>query len=54
MLTFSSRLGIPDSHEVFVQDEDSGTDVGEGTDDWAQSKTMIRPPDQLDLTDAVS
>ncbi|XP_070287413.1 dynein axonemal intermediate chain 1 isoform X2 [Myotis yumanensis] len=34
------------------RDEDSGTDVGEGADDWAQSKATIRPPDQLDLTDA--
>lgn len=54
MLTFPSRAGIPDPHEAFVQDEDSGTDVGEGADDWAQSKATIRPPDQLDLTDAVS
>ncbi|ELK34276.1 Dynein intermediate chain 1, axonemal [Myotis davidii] len=44
--------GIADPHEAFVQDEDSGTDVGEGADDWAQSKATIRPPDQLDLTDA--
>lgn len=42
------------SHEVFVQDEDPGTEVGEGTDEWAQSKATVRPPDQLDLTDAVS
>lgn len=42
------------SCEVFIQDEDSGTDVGEGTDEWAQSKATVRPPDQLDLTDAVS
>lgn len=39
---------------VFVQDEDSGTDVGEGTDEWSQSKATVRPPDQLELTDAVS
>lgn len=30
------------------------TEVGEGTDEWAQSKATVRPPDQLELTDAVS
>ncbi|XP_055474620.1 dynein axonemal intermediate chain 1 isoform X2 [Psammomys obesus] len=34
------------------RDEDSGTDVGEGTDDWSQSRATVRPPDQLELTDA--
>ncbi|XP_017398466.1 dynein intermediate chain 1, axonemal isoform X5 [Cebus imitator] len=34
------------------KDEDSGTEVGEGTDEWAQSKATVRPPDQLELTDA--
>uniref|UniRef100_G1QYC4 Dynein axonemal intermediate chain 1 n=1 Tax=Nomascus leucogenys TaxID=61853 RepID=G1QYC4_NOMLE len=34
------------------RDEDSGTEVGEGTDEWAQSKAIVRPPDQLELTDA--
>ncbi|XP_044120234.1 dynein axonemal intermediate chain 1 isoform X2 [Neovison vison] len=34
------------------RDEDSGTDVGEGADEWAQSKATVRPPDQLELTDA--
>ncbi|XP_072584169.1 dynein axonemal intermediate chain 1 isoform X5 [Vulpes vulpes] len=34
------------------RDEDSGTEVGEGTDEWAQSKATVRPPDQLELTDA--
>ncbi|XP_049752184.1 dynein axonemal intermediate chain 1 isoform X6 [Elephas maximus indicus] len=34
------------------KDEDSGTDVGEGTDEWSQSKATVRPPDQLELTDA--
>lgn len=42
------------SYEVFVQDEDSATEVGEGTDEWAQSKATVRPPDQLELTEAVS
>ncbi|XP_021108637.1 dynein intermediate chain 1, axonemal isoform X2 [Heterocephalus glaber] len=34
------------------RDEDSGTEVGEGADEWTQSKATVRPPDQLDLTDA--
>ncbi|CAO2580491.1 Dynein axonemal intermediate chain 1 [Lemmus lemmus] len=34
------------------RDEDSGTDVGEGTDEWSQSRAAVRPPDQLELTDA--
>ncbi|XP_013008850.1 dynein axonemal intermediate chain 1 isoform X6 [Cavia porcellus] len=34
------------------RDDDSGTEVGEGTDEWTQSKATVRPPDQLDLTDA--
>lgn len=50
----SCRTAGWSSQEVFVQDEDSGTDVGEGADEWAQSKATVRPPDQLELTDAVS
>ncbi|XP_045418902.1 dynein axonemal intermediate chain 1 isoform X3 [Lemur catta] len=34
------------------RDEDSGTEVGEGTDEWTQSRATVRPPDQLELTDA--
>ncbi|KAK2498005.1 hypothetical protein MC885_008279 [Smutsia gigantea] len=34
------------------REEDSGTEVGEATDEWVQSKAMVRPPDQLELTDA--
>uniref|UniRef100_A0A8C4L4D5 Dynein axonemal intermediate chain 1 n=1 Tax=Equus asinus TaxID=9793 RepID=A0A8C4L4D5_EQUAS len=33
------------------RDEDSGTEVAEGADEWAQSKATVRPPDQLELTD---
>ncbi|XP_044534053.1 dynein axonemal intermediate chain 1 [Gracilinanus agilis] len=33
-------------------DEDAGPDVGEGLDEWAQSKSLLRPPDQLELTEA--
>ena len=50
----SKQVRLLFSCEVFVQDEDSGTEVGEGTDEWAQSKATVKPPDQLDLTDAVS
>ncbi|XP_072462325.1 dynein axonemal intermediate chain 1 isoform X2 [Notamacropus eugenii] len=34
------------------RDEDTGPDVGEGTDEWTQAKTLIKPPDQLELTEA--
>ncbi|XP_025077584.1 dynein intermediate chain 2, ciliary-like [Pomacea canaliculata] len=37
-----------------TRQEDDATDVGEGTDadDWTQTKTLIKPDDQLDLTEA--
>ena len=28
--------------------------MGEGADEWTQAKTLIKPADQLELTDAVS
>lgn len=37
----------------FGQDEEDGTETGEG-DEWMQGKTLIKPLDQLDLTEAVS
>ncbi|KAF5893989.1 dynein intermediate chain 1, axonemal, partial [Clarias magur] len=33
-----------------MQDEEDGTDTGDG-DDWMQGKTLVKPPDQLDLTE---
>ncbi|XP_019373608.1 PREDICTED: dynein intermediate chain 1, axonemal isoform X1 [Gavialis gangeticus] len=33
------------------RDEDASTEVGEGQDEWAQAKTLIKPPDQLELTE---
>uniref|UniRef100_A0A8C9V342 Dynein axonemal intermediate chain 1 n=1 Tax=Scleropages formosus TaxID=113540 RepID=A0A8C9V342_SCLFO len=36
----------------FCKDEDDGTEMGDGTDEWMQRKTLIKPPDQLDLTEA--
>ncbi|XP_063067026.1 dynein, axonemal, intermediate chain 1, paralog 2 [Engraulis encrasicolus] len=33
-------------------EDDHGPDVGEGTDEWSQGKTLVKPPDQLDLTEA--
>ncbi|XP_029107800.1 dynein intermediate chain 1, axonemal-like [Scleropages formosus] len=37
---------------VKKQDEDDGTEVGDGADEWMQRKTLIKPPDQVDLTEA--
>ncbi|KAG7476535.1 hypothetical protein MATL_G00083940 [Megalops atlanticus] len=34
------------------KDEDDGTEMGDGTEEWMQGKTLIKPPDQLDLTEA--
>ncbi|KAM6979625.1 dynein, axonemal, intermediate chain 1, paralog 2 [Aplochiton taeniatus] len=34
------------------KDEEDGTDAGEGGDEWSQGKTLIKPPDQLDLSEA--
>ncbi|KAM9102070.1 dynein axonemal intermediate chain 1 isoform 2-T2 [Sarcophilus harrisii] len=42
----------PTTRTTRKRDEDAGPDVGEGTDDWAQTKTLIKPPDQLELTEA--
>uniref|UniRef100_A0A8B9TWY9 Dynein axonemal intermediate chain 1 n=1 Tax=Anas platyrhynchos TaxID=8839 RepID=A0A8B9TWY9_ANAPL len=34
------------------KDEDASTDVGEGVDEWTAVKTLVKPPDQLELTEA--
>ncbi|XP_054842127.1 dynein axonemal intermediate chain 1 [Eublepharis macularius] len=34
------------------RDDEGGIELGEGADEWTQAKTLIKPPDQLDLTDA--
>ncbi|KAJ8346081.1 hypothetical protein SKAU_G00302740 [Synaphobranchus kaupii] len=34
------------------KDDDDATELGDGTDDWLQGKTPVKPPDQLDLTEA--
>ncbi|XP_039399561.1 dynein intermediate chain 1, axonemal isoform X2 [Mauremys reevesii] len=34
------------------RDEDASTEVGEGADEWTLSKTLLKPPDQLELTEA--
>lgn len=36
------------------QDEDVSTEAGEGIDECAAAKTLVKPPDQLELTEAVS
>lgn len=37
-----------------MQDEEEGVDVGEGWDEWPHGKALIKPADQLQLTEAVS
>ncbi|XP_009468864.1 PREDICTED: dynein intermediate chain 1, axonemal, partial [Nipponia nippon] len=34
------------------RDEDVSTEAGEGADEWAAAKTLVKPPDQLELTEA--
>ncbi|XP_072270091.1 dynein axonemal intermediate chain 1 [Pyxicephalus adspersus] len=36
------------------RDEDDSTDMGDGADEWMQAKTLVKPPDQLELSEAVS
>ncbi|KAM6227454.1 dynein axonemal intermediate chain 1 isoform 1-T1 [Spheniscus humboldti] len=33
------------------RDEDVSTEAGEGVDEWAAAKTLVKPPDQLELTE---
>ncbi|KAM6470912.1 dynein axonemal intermediate chain 1 isoform 2-T2 [Liasis olivaceus] len=48
-----SQTGIrPSKSTVRRRDEEGGAEVGEGADEWSQTKTLIKPPDQLELTDA--
>lgn len=28
--------------------------MGDGADEWTQAKTLVKPPDQLELSEAVS
>ncbi|XP_041915002.1 dynein, axonemal, intermediate chain 1, paralog 2 [Alosa sapidissima] len=37
---------------VFQAKTTDGPDFGDGVDDWLQGKTLVKPPDQLDLTEA--
>ncbi|XP_075703714.1 dynein axonemal intermediate chain 1 [Rhinoderma darwinii] len=34
------------------RDEDDSTDMGDGADEWTQAKTLVKPLDQLELTEA--
>ncbi|XP_031750048.1 dynein intermediate chain 1, axonemal isoform X1 [Xenopus tropicalis] len=34
------------------KDDDDSTDVGDGVEEWTQAKTLIKPRDQLELTEA--
>lgn len=35
------------------QDEEEGVDTADVLDEWAHGKSLIKPADQLELTDAV-
>ncbi|KAM7006180.1 dynein, axonemal, intermediate chain 1, paralog 2 [Tautogolabrus adspersus] len=34
------------------KDEEEGVDTGDGWDEWSHGKTLIKPPEQLELTEA--
>lgn len=34
------------------RDDDDSTDMGDGADEWMQTKTLVKPPDQLELSEA--
>ncbi|NP_001085877.1 dynein, axonemal, intermediate chain 1 L homeolog [Xenopus laevis] len=34
------------------KEEDDSTDIGDGVEEWTQAKTLIKPRDQLELTEA--
>uniref|UniRef100_A0A803TB13 Dynein axonemal intermediate chain 1 n=1 Tax=Anolis carolinensis TaxID=28377 RepID=A0A803TB13_ANOCA len=42
----------PSKTNIRRRDDDNGIEVGEGADEWTQTRTLLKPPDQLDLTDA--
>ncbi|XP_044299943.1 dynein axonemal intermediate chain 1 [Varanus komodoensis] len=48
-----SQIGLrPSKSNLRRRDEEGGVELGEGADEWTQAKTLIKPPDQLELTDA--
>ncbi|CAI5787930.1 dynein intermediate chain 1, axonemal [Podarcis lilfordi] len=42
----------PSKSTIRRRDDEGGAEVEGGADEWAQAKTLIKPPDQLELTDA--
>ncbi|CAL8336258.1 unnamed protein product [Merluccius merluccius] len=47
---------VPDGFVVvfpsgLAEDEEDGPDQGDGWDEWAQGKALLKPPDQLELTE---
>lgn len=38
---------------VMSQDEEEGVDTGDVLDEWSHGKSLNKPADQLELTDAV-
>ncbi len=36
-----------------LQDEEEGVDTGDGWDEWSHGKALIKPSDQVELTEAV-
>ncbi|KAM9331073.1 dynein axonemal intermediate chain 1 [Gastrophryne carolinensis] len=50
----AQKLNVPKQMKLVSRrrDEDDSTDMGDGADEWMQAKTLVKPPDQLELTEA--
>ncbi|KAM4710524.1 LOW QUALITY PROTEIN: dynein axonemal intermediate chain 1 [Discoglossus pictus] len=51
--TQTVKLNVPKPPKPISKrrDDDDSTDAGDGPDEWTQAKTLIKPPDQLELTE---
>lgn len=52
MVTYNQQRAWICKYIFVLQDDEDRIDTGE--EEWMQGKTLVKPPDQLDLTEAVS
>ncbi|XP_069820976.1 dynein axonemal intermediate chain 1 isoform X2 [Dendropsophus ebraccatus] len=52
VLTQKPTVSKPVKAATRRRDEDDSTDMGDGADEWTQPKTLVKPPDQLELSEA--
>ncbi|XP_006814057.1 dynein intermediate chain 2, ciliary-like [Saccoglossus kowalevskii] len=46
-----SRVSVAPGRVPFIRDDDDMTETGDGQDDWMQPKTLVKPDDQLELSE---